>query len=144
MPALPLHLLSKPQQKSFRGCLVHEFSNPQGSGGYSYSKDAVSWTTVSNVAYSLSLEFASSDLASPFNGTHVQVDRRERPELVFAAPSNSTHRYSEGPLYLLNGVQKKCEGVPACEAIYGKCTKGQEIGHCAQTVSVTIATALPQ
>ena len=124
--------------------LQHEFNNPQGSGGYSYSKDAVNWTTVSNVAYSLSVEFASPGLASPFNGTHVQVDRRERPELVFAAPPNSTHRYSEGPLYLLNGVQKKCEGVPACEAIYGKCTKGQEIGHCAQTVSVTIATALPQ
>lgn len=25
----------------------------------------------------------------------------------------------------------------------GKCTKGHEIGHCAQTISVTIATALP-
>ena len=68
----------------------------------------------------------------------------QRPELVFEYPPNATHRYSEGPMYLLNGIQAQCEGVAACEALYGKCVKGQEIGHCSQTVSVTVATALPR
>jgi hypothetical protein len=137
--------------------LFHEFNNRLGSGGYSYSADAVSWTTVNNVAYNMSVVFAS-ELPSPFNGTRVPqcpgpdngedshhgcIGRRERPELVFAEPPNNTHRYSERPIYLLNGVQARCEGVVACEAIYGKCTKGSEEGHCSQTVSVTIATKLP-
>eukprot|EP01052_Picozoa_sp_SAG31_P036408 SAG31_NODE_4539_length_3154_cov_17.499836_3_plen_144_part_00 len=132
--------------------LFHEFNNPQGSGGYSYSADAVNWTTAPNVAYNLSIDF-TTELPSPFNGTSIPactgnmqygcIQRRERPELVFAEPPNSTHRYSEKPLYLLNGVQARCEGVPACEAIYGKCKKGSEQGHCSETVSVTITTKLP-
>jgi hypothetical protein len=72
------------------------------------------------------------------------IARRERPELVFAEPPNSTHRYSERPVFLLNGVQTKCEGSPECEAIYGTCKPGAETGHCSVTVSVTVATTLPQ
>ena len=138
--------------------MFHEFNNPSGSGGYSFSVDAVSWTTVNNAAYNMSVVF-TSELPSPFNGTRVPectgqdngqdtkhgcIGRRERPELVFAQPPNSTHRYSERPMYLLNGVQALCEGDAACEAIYGKCTKGSEMGGCSETVSVTIATKLPQ
>lgn len=116
----------------------------------------------------MALNFTSK-LTPPFNGTRVGsgaqtryempacigadngetsgaqcISRRERPELVFAYPPNSTHRFSERPLYLLNGIQTQCEGVAACEKIYGKCKKGAEIGHCAQTISVTVATSLPQ
>ena len=91
---------------------------------------------------------------------------RERPELVFARPANATHRYSEGPMLLLNGVQAQCEGdaevrllissaqallliqltaadlLLQCEAIYGKCDKGKEMGQCSETISVTVATKL--
>ena len=95
--------------------LFHEFNNPSGSGGYSFSVDAVSWTTVNNAAYNMSVVFAG-DLPSPFNGTKVPqcsgkdngqdtkhgcIGRRERPELVFAEPPNSTHRYSERPMYVV-------------------------------------------
>ena len=121
-----------------------------------------------NAAYSMGLNFTSK-LAPPFNGTRIGsgsnivytlpscsstgnghasdgqcIYRRERPELVFADVPNGTHRFSERPLYLLNGVQTQCEGVPACEAVYGKCKKGAEIGSCAETISVTVATHLPQ
>ena len=113
----------------------------------------MSWTTADKPAYNMSVAF-TAELRSPFNGTQVPacsdgqmvepgcIQRRERPELVFAEPPNSTHPFSERPLYLLNGVQARCEGVDACEAIYGKCAKGAETGHCAETVSVTIATGL--
>ena len=138
--------------------LFHEFNNPKGSGGYAYSRDAVSWTTVDDIAFNMSLSF-TQELPSPFNGTNVPqcrtnggdsgygnaagcIQRRERPELVFAFPPNNTHRYSERPLFLLNGVQAQCEGVPACEAIYGKCKAGEEEGRCAETISVTVATGL--
>jgi hypothetical protein len=141
------HALCRFFWRSQRGfhVLFHEFNNPQGSGGYAYSKDAVTWTTANNAAYSMALNF-STLLAPPFNGTQISgkgsgssevryqmpacqgggvhcIARRERPELVFAEPPNSTHRYSEHPLYLLNGVQTACEGVPTCEAIYGRNTK---------------------
>ena len=122
-----------------------------------------------NAAYSMGLNFTSK-LAPPFNGTRIGsgpnnilytlpscsgpgtgrasggecISRRERPELVFADVPNSTHRFSERPLYLLNGVQTQCEGVPACEAVYGKSKKGAEIGSCAETISVTVATHLAQ
>jgi hypothetical protein len=118
------------------------------------STDAVNWTTNASPAYSLNLSFSAKQLPPPpfgpgpgAGGGHhvVTVQRRERPELVFARPANlsgpAAAAFSTKPLLLLNGVQAQCKGVPACERVYGNCSLGA-MGNCSQTVSVTVATAL--
>lgn len=125
--------------------LFHEFGNPKGSGGYAFSVDAVTWTTSAKQSYALNLSFSNTSLPAPFGGGSVMVQRRERPEIVFAHPANLSGKpldaVSTHPLFLLNGVQAKCVGVPACEAIYGDCSHGA-MGNCSQTISATVATAL--
>ena len=93
----------------------------------------------------MNISFRDAGLPAPFTGGSVVVQRRERPELVFSFPANLSGppgaAVSRGPMLLLNGVQAKCIGVPACEALYGSCGHGA-IGNCSQTISVTIATSL--
>ena len=91
------------------------------------STDAVNWTTNASPAYSLNLSFSAKQLPPPpfgpgpgAGGGHhvVTVQRRERPELVFARPSHGPSRpaarnsssyhifYNQGPWMASDGRHK--------------------------------------